>query len=77
MTTEYGWEKLYQAAVLETDWSVIEEQIDAAEGAINDRLLELSRNNDGTPEENEAITNAATALKNLRNEVATSRLKRG
>jgi hypothetical protein len=33
MTNE--WEKLYQAAILETDWSKIEEHIHAADFAIS------------------------------------------
>jgi hypothetical protein len=75
MTTVYGWEKLYQAAVLETDWSRIEEHIQAAESAINHRLHELSLEHGGAPEENQAITNAVMALEALRNDVAAWKLR--
>ncbi len=72
---EYGWKNLYQEAVLETDWSRIEERIQAAESAINQKLREFSLNHGGTPEENQAITNAVMALEALRNDVAAWRLK--
>jgi hypothetical protein len=75
MTMVYGWEKLYQAAVLETDWSRIEEHIQAAESAISHRLHELSLQNGGAPEENQAITNAVMALEALRNDVAAWKLR--
>ena len=75
--TEYGWKNLYQEAVLETDWSRIEERIQAAESAINQKLREFSLNHGGTPEENQAITNAVMALEALRNDVAAWRLKEG
>ena len=75
MTTEYGWEKVYQAAVLETDWSRIEEQIQAAESAISHRLHELSLEHGGAPEENQAITNAVMALEALRTDVAAWKLR--
>jgi len=75
MTTEYGWKQIYQAAVLETDWSRIEEHIQAAESAINHRLYEFSVNHGGTPEENQAITKAVMALESLRKDVASWKLK--
>lgn len=52
MIPENNWEKLYQVAILETDWSRIEEHIQAADAAINQRLNEFSLNHGGTPEEN-------------------------
>ena len=48
MTLEYGWENLYQAAILETDWSRIEDHIQAADSAINQRLREFALNHGGT-----------------------------
>lgn len=74
MTTEHDWKKLYHAAVMETDWSRIEDHIHTAESAINDRLHQLSLN-DGTPGEKEKIANAAVALEALRKDVATWKLK--
>jgi hypothetical protein len=63
------WEKLYQAAI-ETDWSKIEERIQAVDSAISARLHEFSLNHGGTPEENQAIRYALSALTVLRREVA-------
>ncbi len=39
MTTGQKWQELYNVAVLESDWSRIEERIDASESAIKGRLL--------------------------------------
>jgi hypothetical protein len=38
--TERDWERLYLAAVMETDWLRIEERIEAVESAISQRLQE-------------------------------------
>jgi hypothetical protein len=52
------WEKLYQTAILETDWSKIEERIEAVDSAISARLHEFSLNDGRTPEENQRIQDA-------------------
>ena len=67
MTSE--WEKLYQAAILETDWSKIEEHIHATDSAISERLQEFSLNHGGTPEENQRLRDALSGLSVLRREV--------
>lgn len=41
------WYEIYRAAVLETDWSRMEERIQAAESAIKGRLHEFSLNHGG------------------------------
>jgi hypothetical protein len=66
------WEKLYQTAILETDWSKIEERIEAVDSAISARLHEFSLNHGGTPEENQRIQDALRGLSVLRREVAES-----
>jgi hypothetical protein len=66
-------EKLYQAAILETDWSKIEERIQAADSAISARSRELSINHGGTREENQAIEDALSGLSVLRREVVAWR----
>ena len=68
--TKYGWQELYAAALLETDWSKIEGKIQAAENGIRTRLDEFSMNHGGTPEENQAIQDALNGLDILRKEVA-------
>ena len=64
------WEESYKAAVLETDWSKIEERLHAADSAISARLHEFSLDHGGTPEENERIQDAFHGLSVLRREVA-------
>jgi hypothetical protein len=71
MDTEQSWVKTYHDAILETDWSKIEEKIEAAEIAIRVRRHEFSLNHGGTPEENQDIEDALNALNILRKEVAT------
>jgi hypothetical protein len=71
-----GWEKLYKEAIVETDWSKIEERIEAADSAISARLAEFSVNHGGTPEENQLIQDALNGLSVLRREVAAWRSKR-
>ncbi len=70
MSTEYRWFNLYEAAILETDWSRIEEHIQVAENGIKARLHEFSMNHGGTPEENRAIADALNGIGTLRKEVA-------
>jgi hypothetical protein len=68
MTSES--EKLYQTAILETDWSKIEERIEAVDSAISARLHAFSLNHGGTQEENQRIQDALHGLSVLRREVA-------
>jgi hypothetical protein len=70
MDTIYGWQELYRSAVLETDWSKIEQKIQEADNGIRARLHEFSLNHGGTPEENQAITDALNGLSVLRKDVA-------
>jgi hypothetical protein len=70
MDTEYGWQHLYIAAVLESDWSKIEQKIREADNGMRARLYEFSMNHGGTPEENRAIEDALNGLSALRKEVA-------
>jgi hypothetical protein len=71
MTTGQAWRELYKIAVLETDWSKMEERIQAAESAVKQRLQEFSLNRGGTPEENQAIVIALDKLRNLRADLAS------
>ena len=70
MTETYKWHEVYRAALLETDWSKIEEKIQLAENGIRARLHEFSMDHGGTPEENQAIEDALHGLDILRKEVA-------
>jgi hypothetical protein len=73
MTNE--WEKLYQNAILETDWSKIEERIHAVDSAITARLHEFSVDHGGTLEENQRIKDALSGLNVLRREVTAWKSK--
>ena len=73
MTATYKWHEVYKSAVLETDWSKIEERIRAAESAIEQRRAELGVNHGGTAEERQAIENAFGSLSVLRADVASWR----
>lgn len=71
MTDMYKWHKVYEAAVLETDWTTMEERIQAVEAALHERKNEFALNHGGTPAENQAIEDALHGLGILRKEVAT------
>jgi len=70
MDTEYVWQPLYRAAVLEEDWSKIEQKIREAGNGMRARLHEFSMNHGGTPEENQAIAKALDSLSILQKEVS-------
>jgi hypothetical protein len=67
----HKWEKLYNAAIFETDGSKLEERIEAAESAMYARLDDLSVTHDGTLEEYRAIADALNKMDILRSEVAS------
>jgi hypothetical protein len=67
----YQWQELYKAALLETDWSKMEERIQAAESAIQNRKREFALNSGGTQEENQSLADALNGLSVLRSEVAS------
>jgi hypothetical protein len=69
MNTEQRWQKLYQLAALEADWSMIEDRIRATETAIQQRLQELTVDHGGTLEENLTIVETLQKLNALRGEV--------
>jgi hypothetical protein len=68
--TEYKWHEVYKAALMETDWTKMQERIRAAETALHDRKLQFALDHGGTPDENHAIEDALHGLGILRSEVA-------
>jgi hypothetical protein len=68
--TKFGWQELYATALLETDWTKINQKIQAAENEIRTRLHEFSTNHGATAEENQAIEDALNGLNVLRKDVA-------
>lgn len=70
MTTTYKWYEVYKVALLETDWSKMDERIQAAEAAIQERKIEFDLNHGGSLDENVAIADAIRSLGVLKTEVA-------
>lgn len=70
MTTNYIWHDSYKAALLETDWTKMEQRIQTAESEIHKRRLILSQDHSGTEEEREALVNAMQGLRILRIDAA-------
>lgn len=71
MDATYKWHEVYKAAVLETDWSKMEERVKAAEAALGERKNELNLDHGGTAEENQAIEDAFRGLNALRMDAAS------
>jgi hypothetical protein len=61
--TSYSWQKSYQAALLETDWTKMQERVQRAESEIHQRRLVLSQDHCGTDEERTALVNAMSSLR--------------
>ena len=69
MNATYKWIEPYKAALLETDWSKMQERIQTAETALRQRKHEFDLNHGGTPEENQAIADAMRGLTVLRSDL--------
>jgi len=69
MRVDYVWQGSYQAAILETNDNKLPNRLQAAKGAIDNRLHDLQRDHGGTPEERQAITDALGGLNVLRREL--------
>lgn len=68
MNADYVWKESYKTAVLETDDTKLTNRIQAAKGAIDERLQEMQMDHVGTPEERQVITDALAGLNVLRRE---------
>jgi len=62
MTMTYGWHESYKAALLETDWTKMQERVQAAEYEIHERRRVLSEDPGGTPEERHVLADAMNIL---------------
>jgi len=71
--TVYKWTQVYKAALLETDWTKMQERLQAAESALHQRKHEFSMDGGGPFEENQAIDDALRSLMILRKEAASWR----
>jgi hypothetical protein len=65
MTTNFAWQDLYQAALLELDPETLRQRIREADVAIQRRSAELERNDSSCREELLAISDAARGLRVL------------
>jgi hypothetical protein len=61
-----GWEKLYRAAIIESDRSKLLQRVEVAETAIVERSRRLSKSRTNRGKEQEAITRALHILSMLR-----------
>jgi hypothetical protein len=66
----YVWYEAYKTAVLETDWTKMQERLQSAESAIHERQRVLSMDHGGTPEERQAIADALNSVRVLQTEAA-------
>lgn len=64
------WYESYKAAILETDWTKMQERLQAAERALHERQRVLSLDHGGTPEERQAIDDALHGLTHLKTEIS-------
>jgi hypothetical protein len=65
MTMNVEWQELYQAALLELRPDELRRRIDEAEKAIQQRIVELSRNDSSSEEERRAMDDALRGLRVL------------
>jgi hypothetical protein len=71
-TREFAWQRLYEAAILETDLSLLPERIAAAQAAVEARVAEINSARFCTPAEQQALDDAHSGLRLLRNEISQS-----
>jgi len=69
--SSHSWRDSYRAALLETDWTKMQERIQAAESEIHQRRLMLVQDHRGTSEEREALVSALSSLRVLRMDAAS------
>jgi hypothetical protein len=69
--TKNGWHQSYQEALLETDWTKMEQRLHTAETDIHQRRLVLPQDHGGADAERAALVNAMSGLRVLRMNVAS------
>ena len=68
MNRLYPWEEFYEAAILEADHTRLPARVRTAQTAINSRIEQLEKGQDGSSEEREAIACALTRIRILKQE---------
>jgi hypothetical protein len=69
MSTTYGWQRFYDAAILETNGSCLPRLIQRAQAANGARIQQLHPDHQVTPQEQQAIADALAGLDILRKEI--------
>jgi hypothetical protein len=69
MTRTYGWQRFYEAAILETNRSSLPRLIQTAQAAIDARIQQLQSDHQDSAEERQAIADALVGLGVLRKEM--------
>lgn len=69
MSRVYGWQRFYEAAILETNRSRLPVLIQAAQAAIDARVEQLQSNSHDSADEKQAIADAQAGLNVLRKEI--------
>jgi hypothetical protein len=64
----HPWYESLKAAILETDWTKMQERLQAAEREIHERQRVLSLDHGGTPEERVATADVLHGISHLRTE---------
>jgi hypothetical protein len=65
----FGWQRFYEAAILETNRERLPQLIQAAQAAIDARIDQLRMNHHDSAEERQAIADALAGLRLLKEEV--------
>jgi hypothetical protein len=69
----YGWQRFYEAAILETNRAELLKRVQAAQAAIEARITQLQSNHQDSSDERQAISDALAGLRLLQQEVVTPR----
>jgi hypothetical protein len=69
----FGWQRFYEAAILETTRARLPERIQTAQAAIDARIEQLRVDHHNSDEERQAIADALTGLRILRGELTDAR----
>jgi len=66
----YGWQRFYEAAILETNHRQLPHFVNSAQAAIDARMQQINSNIQNSEGERRAIEDALAGLRILRDEVA-------
>jgi hypothetical protein len=75
MTRTFGWQRFYEAAILETKISSLPILIQTAEAAIHARLQQLGDDRENFADERQAIADAMAGIEVLKRELAETQTR--